>query len=61
MIEEEQIKSYDVSSHTDLWSNDTSNTRKAFRTVSFDSSKTVPTADEVRPVNIAVKYFIKAR
>ena len=59
LIEEEQDKSYDVSANTDLWSNDAS--KKAFRTVTIDSSKTVPTADEVRPVNIAVRYFIKAR
>ena len=33
----------------------------AFRTVSFDSSSVVPTANEVRPANIAVKFYIRAK
>ena len=34
---------------------------KAYRTITLDSSKIVPTDTEIRPVNVAVKYFIRAR
>ena len=33
---------------------------QGFQTVSFDSSKIIPTASEIRPANIAVKYYIRA-
>lgn len=34
---------------------------KAYRTITLDSSKIVPTDTEIRPANVAVKYFIRAR
>ena len=34
---------------------------QGFQTVSFDSSKVVPTASEFRPANVAVKYYIRAK
>ena len=33
----------------------------AYRTVNIDSKKIVPTANEVRPANIAVKFYIRSR
>lgn len=33
---------------------------QGFQTVSFDSSKVVPTASEFRPANVAVQYYIRA-
>ena len=43
------------------WSEGASYLYKAFRTVTLDSSKIVPTDTEVRPANFAVKYFIRAK
>ena len=43
------------------WSEGANYLYKAFRTVTLDSSKIVPTDTEVRPANIAVKYFIRAK
>ena len=33
----------------------------AYYLTSFDASRVVPTAEENRPINKAVRYFIKAK
>lgn len=43
------------------WMSSSGNTRAQFRNFEFQASKNAPSAQEIRPVNRAVRYLIRAR
>lgn len=62
LLEYAEVNDYQVFPQTVRWADGNPQYgAHAYRTVTLDSSRVVPTDKETRPANVAVKYFIRAK